>query len=136
MSAYVVADETINKVVTFLDGNDRNLSWLKAPFLEIGYQPETREGRQALAEALLAMNRDAVGQRYEDGKADRPEPIVWRPVRVNKIAVSKAARCLRYQCTEGDVDTTPLYAALDQFSHRLAEDIVGGLPKFESAPWG
>ncbi len=60
MSAYVVADETINKVVTFLDGNDRNLSWLKAPFLEIGYQPETREGRQALAEALLAMNRDAV----------------------------------------------------------------------------
>lgn len=138
MSAYVVDSDTINKIVSFLTFGNNSAYWDHTYlFRELGYKiPYVIEDYKRLANDLFEMNVSAVKQRYPD---DTEEYTYQFHTSINvrpAIEIYKAAQCLRYQCSEGNVPGTPLYKALDQFCSNLAEAIISGLPEYKNAPWG
>jgi len=138
MSAYVVNDETINKIVSFLNFGNKSVYWDHTYlFRELGYKiPYIIEDYERLANDLFQMNVNAVKQRYS---GDTEEYTYQFRTSINvrpAVEVYKAAQCLRYQCSEGNVPNTPLYKALNQFCSDLAEAIIADMPEYESAPWG
>lgn len=136
MSAFVVDDSTIDRIVSFLGHHDHD--YLARIFQPLGYDPAGDP--EAFAQALFDMNCEAVDQRY----ADKPARTEFHPgpyrhqtnFNCAPIGILKAAGCLRYQCSEGDVPDTPLFKALDDFIGALAYHVVCGLPEYENAVWG
>jgi len=54
----------------------------------------------------------------------------------SRVAAYKAASCLRYQCSEGDVPEQPLYKALVQFIGDLACETIDETDEYDACPWG
>jgi len=120
MSAFLVENETINKVV----------SYMPSEFVPC-------KDRDTLGVELLKMNHAALKVRYGD---EMPESVEFRfKPKVyygnSKCTVLKAMRCLRYQCAEGNVPESDLFKKLDEAINRLAIEIVDALPEYESAEW-
>lgn len=136
MSAFVVDDSTIDRIVTFFGQHDHD--YLARIFQPLGYDPALEP--EAFAQALFDMNCEAVDQRYEDKPARaefRPTPYRHQTnPNYTDIQIFKSARCLRYQCSEGDIPETPLFKALDDFIGALAYHVVCQLPEYEKARWG
>ena len=137
MSAFIVKDETINGLLSFLNQNDR----CGYGFRQLGYQLTNRESLQELASALYLLNCDAVDERYGKGtaaedEADAPTFEFKQVYNVTAVQAYKAARCLRYQCSEGNVPDRPLYKALDNEIQMLADFIISAMPEYEAAQWG
>lgn len=138
MSAYVVDHKTINRVVAFLHFCEPRF---RRPFEDLGYDPVTQPGD--LGNDLLAMNQDAVLERYPDCDATNlpgpidPPPYEFKiellPTNVNVYA---SVACLRYQCSEGDVIEQELYKALTDLYDHLAHSIVQKMDAYEKADWG
>jgi hypothetical protein len=138
MSAYVVDHKTINRVVTFLHFCEPHF---KRPFEDLGYSPIAQPGE--LGNDLLAMNQEAVLQRYPDCDAtDMPGPIDPPPYEFkiellpSNVDVYSSVACLHYQCSEGDVIEQDLFKALTSLYHRLAHHIVQKSDAYERAEWG
>jgi hypothetical protein len=99
-----------------------------------------KEDARRFAEALYGLNCDAMTQRY--GKAalqsDRKEqgPFVFQLVERSPVAVYKAACCLIYQCSEGDVPERDLFKVLNEIPGQIAIHVAQSHPEYESAPWG
>ena len=140
MSAYVVDDETINRVVTHLDNDDRarwNLEQIREALGTATVQPE------ALGLAMFKLNVEAVGQRYPDLKSieDMPGEIghyeyAHRIELCGRVQALKSLECWLYQCSEGNVPERPLFQAMQSMAHSLAMDIVASTPEYERAKWG
>jgi hypothetical protein len=110
----------------------------------------TNAGRD-IGRALFKMNIEAVMQRYPDCRADpshlpgwdgcqtMPETYDfndWRPMTVADLTgCLEALHCLRYQCSEGNVPETDLFAALQSACTLLAETIIETLPNYTRAAW-
>ena len=138
MSAFIVEDKTINKVVTKL-AYDRDGDWLKRRVKDAGYDLETLEGKTKLGWDMFKLNIRAVNMRYEDKPADQFRPLNYHFVlegNYPKISVLKSLKCFLYQCSEGDCDKSPLYALLEEVGHSWADDIVRTLPEYDKAVWG
>ena len=155
MSAYVVEDETIGRIVGFLFDKAAAARWeeptlspLAVPCKELSYNLRSEAGRRGpalrrscerLATAMRFMNVGAVRGRYEDaderGMVGTAQAIALghstRPV-----VAYKALRCWLYQCTEGDVPNSPLYKAVEEIAAALAQEIVQALPEYDETPWG
>jgi len=119
MSAFLVENETINKVVSYMLPDNAS-----------------HADGTTLGAKLLTMNHVALKERYGD---KMPESVKFRYKyksyvgRVRQCIVIKAMRCLRYQCSEGNVPESDLYKQLVKSLHQLALDIVDKLPEYESA---
>jgi hypothetical protein len=135
MSAFIVAPDCINSIVTYLYQHPEHFRRLKR---ELGYDVAQSDDLRRLAIDLYHLNCDAVDQRY--GKSatteDESESFAFCLVRRESIAVHKAACCLHYQCSEGNVPEQPLYEALKTIVARIADLIVSKLPTYDEAPWG
>jgi len=81
-----------------------------------------------------------VDQRYGKGTAERDAKdapaFKYQAVIRDGVAVYKAACCLHYQCTEGNVPKRTLYKALELIVEVVADRVISHLPGYESAPWG
>lgn len=135
MSAFIVEDTTIDKVVTFLR-DDSDSEWARRELaedfkLDIAGTPEDA---QLLGAALVAMNTRAVNARYRENEV--ATAYRYCPATAPTIVALKAMRCLVYQCSEGDVPATPLYKFLDDFSKQVALRLVSRMPAYDAAPWG
>jgi hypothetical protein len=112
MSAYMVADQTINRVVTWL-ASDVDINWWLQGKVEEALQIDTKtlEWRLKIGNAVFQLNIDAVNARYGQGEAAhfRPLDYQYRIVIAPKLQVYKSLRCWLYQCCEGDVFKRPLY---------------------------
>ena len=89
----------------------------------------------ALGRALLAMNAEAMRQRYPQILTERLDcgriehdvylaaarAYRWCPGHPDGRQRAKSAACLAYQCHEGDVPGTPLYRRLDAVAAQMAE---------------
>jgi hypothetical protein len=130
MSAFIVEDATISKIVTFINGWC-DADWYRSSFEKAGVDHHDPE---AFGTALAQMNQDAVCQRYQD----EPAELTYRyqPVLASKVAVYKAIQCLSYQCAEGNVPERPLYQLLEKLEACLAGDIIRELPEYDKAVWG
>lgn len=138
MSAYIVEDKTINKVVTKL-AYDRDGNWLKCKLKDAGYDLETLEGKQKLGWDMFKLNIRSVNMRYEDKPADTFRPLDYRfqlEGNYPKPAVYKSLSCWMYQSCEGDCDNSPLYKLMEEVKASWADSIVASLPEYDKAIWG
>lgn len=146
MSAYVVEDETINKILAGLTSLSLRESWLTHPLKPFGFngqtpsgQSPTRDQLRDLGAALFALNCLGVNERYGHGEAKEFRAlnytyVVTRPP--SPIQLYKSIGCLRYQCSEGEAVNHPLYLALDAVYNHLAHYLVSQLDQYETATWG
>jgi hypothetical protein len=144
MSAFVVQDRSINKIVAYLmAGDNRDAA---EPFVALGYHlhdgPHStrRDERRRLALDLFGMNCRAVDQRYDDHPA-RTEfhPEEFQSTLELPPAATEAVKlmgCLHYQCTEGSVPDEPLYKALEESQKLVALNAVESSPEYEALAWG
>lgn len=140
MSAFVVEDKTINRIVSFFALMDAGGAWYVRQFKEIGYNLEEAKDQRNLAQAMFELNCRAVDQRYAKGLARsefHPEPFEFRLIfGASPIEIVKALRCWRYQCSEGDIPEHPLYKFMDGIIASMCETIVDKLPEYQEAYWG
>jgi len=140
MSAFIVEDRTINGVITFF-ALEKSDSWYKRKLKELNpqFDLDTREGREALGKAMFWLNVQAVTYRYEGGAEDfRALNYKYQDYPYfSPIQALKSLRCWLYQCAEGNIpETSKLYQLMEEFSHRLALDIVRKTKEYENAYWG
>ncbi len=141
MSAFMVEDKTINRVVTWLTrevATNRHftLDWLAR---EYGVDLESAGWDETLAQAMFQLNCDGVNARYGKGEAEKFRPLnfTYKPEDYHSLVqVLKSLQCWKYQCSEGDVPETQLYRFFEAVAHHLALKIVMGLPEYDKAKWG
>lgn len=137
MSAFVISENTMQQVVTGI------MSVVDDDY-PCGFADN--RGRQ-----LFELNISAVQQRYPDtienpqnmpGPIPTPVPEAFRwdgprflDTLAKKCQALKAMRCLRYQCSEGDVPETALYGDLEKYIDLLCLEIVDSLPEYKAATW-
>ncbi len=127
MSAYVVDQKTINRIVTRICADN--------PETIARYYPELAAKSPAhLGQRLLAMNYTAVDYRYQEQSPVELYSHQHEPCTL--IQAYKSLRCLLYQCSEGDIPKTPLYEELARYGHELADRIIADLLEYERAEWG
>lgn len=125
MSAFVVSGKTLNNVVSGIVNNPACFANVLAV---IGSNDP-----QTISDALNAMNVDAVNQRY--GESAEAESVPFIDTKPSHITVYKSCRCLRYQCSEGNVPKTALYRALDEGIQTLGYEIINALPEYAAVAW-
>ena len=140
MSSYIVDNETINKVVSYLyakaQGGDT--SCVSLGLVKMGFDLTDPLYTERLANAMFDLNVYAVKERYGEAEGEGfPLPAfiyVFTPA--TQIEVIKALECWRYQCTEGDIPESHLYKAMAQTHCLLCADYIHQLDEYEAAPWG
>ena len=135
MSAYIVEDHTIRRMVTYLAQDRNNPHWFRKLHAGFNIDPhESPDEQEALAGLLLALNIRAVNERY--GRRDTVAPRVWAPASCSPIQAFKCLTCWLYQCAEGTVPDSELFQLMTEYKGCLAEDIVRTLPEYEACEWG
>ncbi len=148
MSAYMVEDKTINRVVNWLKMEVSKSSYLKEKTEKaLGISPESDKWAETVGKALFKLNIDGVNDRYGEGEAQRfrklnyaytsDHPTMLYTSLSVKIQVLKSMQCLLYQCSEGEVFKKPLYRLLREVVEpHLMRSIIDDLPEYDEAEWG
>jgi hypothetical protein len=124
MSAYVVADDCINSIVTWLTfpRHEWERRQVEEALSQQGTIGDTFE--QRLGNAMFELNCNAVEQRYGDGQAKefRDLDYAWKAnYHASGYGVYDRLGEYLYQCSEGDVpESNKLYQALDRVYNQLA----------------
>lgn len=139
MSAYVVEDATINRIVTFVALNrdsDRCRRIIKE---NTGCDLVDPKAQRDLAHEMFKLNCNAVEQRYGEGQAKEFRDLNFEyrhEIHCDRIGVYASLKCWLYQCTEGDVpDTSLLYSTMQRIKSEIADDIVSSLSAYQNAKW-
>lgn len=142
MSSFIVSQETMRCIVTEITtnrgyGDASELGAAKdqikrmADVVALEYDIAIQD---AIGTLLYAMNAKAVGQRYNEKNLQ--ELYVHEEFRQPKTQVLMSAKCLRYQCSEGDVPDQKLYKYLEFFIEALMLDLVKKAhPEFDDCNW-
>lgn len=137
MSAYVVENVTINRILTFLNRQDVD-SELRRPIEELGYNLSNVCDLEHLGDAMLELNIFSVMERYGRDLLDIPgEPfaLAVEPC-VGRVQPFKSLGCFLYQSCEGRADGEPLYKALRLVEELLGEKVSCQSQAYEDADWG
>jgi hypothetical protein len=133
MSAYVVEDKTINRIVSFLQ-HDRDNDYIKHRLAkECGVFTWTTP--EDFGRMLFALNVRSVKERYPNDHDTYP-PYQYQYEVCDRMQALKSLRCWLYQSCEGEVDQEPLYQIMDDYANRLALDLVSAMPQWDAAEWG
>jgi len=138
MSAFLVEDKIINKIVTKL-ALDRDGSWAQRMLGELGYDLETLKGRKKLGWDMFGLNIRAVNMRYPNGQAEDFRTLDFKVCidgNYSKVNVLKSLQCWMYQCSEGDCEKSPLFNVMQKIAYNWACEIVRTMPEYEKAAWG
>jgi hypothetical protein len=141
MSAFQVSPECMDKVVraicapAYYRANTRMFG---------GFLIRSPASWSEIGRALFAMNNEAISQCYPEtrGKFHEFQDYTFKGVpymqtRADVVTCYKAAQCLYYQCSEGNVpENNPIYQELNNIILELQERIVAELPEYKSADWG
>jgi hypothetical protein len=124
MSSYMVADETINVIVSHLHQN-HELAWLRQEFSE-NIAGSTGDFCVDLGAALFALNIVAVEARYGVGEAAKFRALDYHftLTPASPRQVYESIKELQYQACEGDVPSTGLFKALVEFRAAVADSII------------
>lgn len=140
MSAYMVEDVTINKVISYLNlkaASDRYY-WPNRMLGKQGYDMSSEDGCKQLGDDMFALNIQGVDSRYP-GSAEQFRALDYTyrfTLHTNRITSYKALGCWQYQCSEGDVPQTELYKLMTEVMHALAMEIAEDTPQYKAAKWG
>jgi len=143
MSAFMVADTTINSIVNWLDRalEERyGTTTICQKLLELGFDTSKTGWAERLGYAMFQLNVIAVDARYGSGEAKRFRPLDYRYKLTHTlplVQVLKSLQCWLYQCNEGDVPQTALYGLFDNdVQVYLMMEIIDSLPEYQNAYWG
>ena len=142
MSAYIVQDATINRILGAGRTAAERGSSPGMPRMPRALEPppDDRAAWAELGARMHALNVRAVQVRYGDDAAvmgmDNDGYVYIPQCPGEGVATSKALACFLYQCCEGNVPADPLFEALSAWQATLDHAIVCGLPEWERAPWG
>lgn len=149
MSCFIVSNETLGRVVQVAASlkDKYGPEYFGKAFEKLGYDIHFGE---RLARDLFDLNVDAFCECYPadedapEGQRTRyPEDIpefeffqlTGKLDRAALIQAHKSATCLRYNCSDGDVER-PLFKALEGFISDLESHLVTNDPSWETALWG
>jgi hypothetical protein len=143
MSAYIVADHTINQIVNWLGRELEQASatlLIRQKLLELGFDASIAGWLEILGQEMFALNIQAVDARYGQGEAVKFRTLTYRYAvtqPVSLVQVLKSMHCWLYQCAEGHVPQTALYQLFDKdVQLYLMTEIIDTLPEYEQAVWG
>ena len=140
MSAFMVADTTINNVLNWLWNEYIRLSLIPRKFKELGFDMGKAGWEENLGQAMFQLNISGVEARYGKGEAAKFRNLdyQYRMTRSVSLAqVLKSLQCWLYQCWEGDVPKTELYKLFaTDIQLYLMSKIIERLPEYEKADWG
>jgi hypothetical protein len=140
MSAYMVADETINRVVYWLYFEVAKYQWLRDKLEKAsGIDTTSYAWAEALGQAMFQLNIAGVNDRYGDGEAGKFRELDYhyQPAHDSEIQVLKSLQCWLYQCREGEVVKRPLYTFFQNVVEPyLMSSIIADLPEYRAAEWG
>lgn len=136
MSAYIVEDKTINRILSFLFWNDSiEKEHLKKLVNDCGYFVDDDKACKKFGQALLNMNIKAVSYRYDE-KSPAQEFEYKDLHNVSIFQALKSLHCLIYQCDEGDIPEMELFKLLKKIKAIISSDIIDSLPSYTKAEWG
>jgi hypothetical protein len=137
MSAFLVADKTINTVVNCLGRELEEVYGtliIRQKLMELGIDPVI------LGHEMFQLNIRAVDARYGNGEARKFRPLDYRyevTEPIPMVQVLKSLQCWLYQCNEKDIPTTALYGLFDnEVQLYLMNEIIDTLPEYQNAVWG
>lgn len=135
MSAYIVEDKTINRIISYLS-QDQHSTWTKKRLLDEA--AINANDLDTLARRMLELNIVAVNARYGTEEAESFEDLDYKISHepVERVQALKSLRCWLYQCSEGDADKTPLFLIMEEYSNRLADEVISKMPEYDKAEWG
>ncbi len=96
MSAYIVADETINRVVEWLYWELDKSPWLRDKLeMGSGIDTTTYAWSETLGKAMFQLNIAGVNDRYGDGEAQKFRELNYHyaPAHGSEIQVLKSLQC-------------------------------------------
>ena len=135
MSAFIVEDKTINKIVCWLDiDRNRNGRWYWQKIAEAIEVPEhDEEFPDKLGLSMSLLNVDAVNQRYSE--STQAEGYQFHFEQCSDMEAYKSLCCWLYQCAEGTCPETALYKIMERAKGHIANEIISKLPAYEMAEW-
>jgi len=140
MSAFMVKDQTINRIVTWLKSEVATSHYtLDQLARKYDVNLTSEKWDEKLAHAMFLLNCDGVNARYGEGEAEKFRLLnfTYQPeIYFSKVQVLKSLQCWLYQCCEGDVPKTKLYQFFEEVEKYLAVQIVMDLPAYQKASWG
>lgn len=143
MSAYVVDNETIDKIIAFIKVNIIN-NLVNAPclkeFLHATTNKEINRACQNLGTKMYMLNVGSVRQRYDDADEAGMIGQAYVYTAINKtvtdIEIYKAIQCWLYQSCEGEAINSSLYIDFREILFQIANSIIRSLPEYSKAEWG
>jgi hypothetical protein len=140
MSAFIVADKTINHIVNWLRREKFLVSAIPYKLKGLGFDTGKAGWAERLGYAMFQLNVIAVEARYGSGEAKRFRPLDYRyevTHTVPLVQVLKSLQCWLYQCCEGEAPETALYQLFDHDVRvYLMGKIISQLPEYQRAEWG
>lgn len=152
MSAYIVDNETIHKLVAYFKKYPDLLGWDKAKSLQrkqecydleiVTPAEDKRNVWSEFGSELRSMNVEAVASRYPrsaldelPGKMDEHSYIHRACLRPSDVEAYKLLLSYLYQCSEGKIPESELFQTMEKSHYNLARKIIRALPSYESAIW-
>ena len=136
VSAFLIADKTLNRILSYLDEELRRSAWLRSKFEAALGVNFAGDWKTALGQKMWDLNQLALGYRYADPKQELFFQFSY--VSCPAIQAYKSVQCWLYQCCEGDIpDASKLYTFFDTVVLRhIANSIITTTPAYEQAEWG
>jgi len=134
MSAYIVENETIDRIINYFRVEYEKEGYIKQ-LLDMADLSFPRDfGR--LGQAMLTLNTMAVNYRYNENTKPPVYKFRLMPPPEDVQAV-KSLQCFLYQCSEGEqFEETKLFKILEKAMRWIMKKIVISLPAYEKAVWG
>jgi len=143
MSAFMVSNKTINRIVTFMAKPSNFLAIaMEAPRDNkgaFGSFPhwDTTLFCEGLGQAMHDLNVESLKHRYDDRAEKMLGPdYEYQEETANPSQVVMSLACWIYQCSEGHVGRSKLYNAMKQFRIDLIEALFTSTAEYQDAEWG
>ena len=136
MSAFLVADKTLNRIISHLDDALTRSDWFRSKFEAALGVNFAGDWKTALGQKMWDLNQLALGYRYGDSKQELF--YQFSPVPCSAIQAYKSVQCWLYQCCEGDIpEVSKLYTFFDTVvAGHIANAIITQTPAYDEAEWG
>lgn len=137
MSAFMVADKTINNIVNWLGRNIDQLPIIAAKLQQLNIDTSVPDWTEGLGQLMFLLNMNAVDARYGDGEAAKLRKHDYRFAHTEPVPaaqVLQSLECWLYQCCEEEVRETELYELFaSDVRLYLMRKIIDQLPDYEKA---
>lgn len=141
MSAFIVSDTTLQKIVRFLDldvrfsNSSKCYGCLNRILLKQGFNLQYPEHKDRLIKEMALLNRLGVNERYNENDLEMQVRYIddYAP---SLMQAYKSLGCFLYQCCEGDIpERNDLYKMFDEIENQMAHSIVRNLKEYDDAKW-